>query len=211
MHIGHGEGTQPLQPSKLTALLPPEAIPCQLIELKWQMPVRYGMSYVDSSGSKKYPIVLHCSPSGAIERVIYALLELASIEEAEHRIPELPLWLSPTQVRILPLSDKFIQKATEIAGSFAKNGIRADVDDTDNTLNKKVMNAEKEWVPYICVVGEKEISSGKLAVRIRSEKEKKGLSMTVEDLSNKINELTLGMPKAPLTLNMLLSKRPYFS
>ena len=65
---------------------------------------RYGMSYVDSSGSKKYPIVLHCSPSGAIERVIYALLELASIEEAEHRIPELPLWLSPTQVRILPLS-----------------------------------------------------------------------------------------------------------
>ena len=172
---------------------------------------RYGMSYVDSSGSKKYPIVLHCSPSGAIERVIYALLELASIEEAEHRIPELPLWLSPTQIRILPLSDKFIQKATEIAGSFARNGIRADVDDTDNTLNKKVMNAEKEWVPYICVVGEKEISSGKLAVRIRSEKEKKGLSMTVENLSNRINELTLGMPKAPLTLNMLLSKRPYFS
>ena len=73
------------------------------------------------------------------------------------------------------------------------------------------MNAEKEWVPYICVVGEREISSGTLAVRIRSEKDKKGLSMTVEDLSNKINELTTGMPKAPLTLNVLLSKRPYFS
>ncbi len=172
---------------------------------------RYGMSYVDSSGSRKYPIVLHCSPSGAIERVIYALLELAAVDETNHRTPMLPLWLTPTQVRVLPISDKFMQQAVDIASSFAKNGVRADVDDTDNTLNKKIMNAEKEWVPYICVVGEKEIASGTVAVRIRSEKDKKGLSMTVEDLSNKINELTIGMPKAPLTLNILLSKRPYFS
>ncbi len=171
---------------------------------------RYGMSYVDKSGNKRYPIVLHCSPSGAIERVIYALLELASIDEASQRVPALPLWITPTQVRILPISEKFTTQAVEIAGTFAKSGIRADVDDTDNTLSKKIMNAEKEWVPYICVVGEKEIANGTVAVRIRAEKDKKNASMPVSELADRINEATIGMPKAPLTMNILLSKRPYF-
>ena len=171
---------------------------------------RYGMSYVDKSGDKKYPIVLHCSPSGAIERVIYALLELASVDEANQKVPALPLWITPTQVRILPISEKFTAQAVEIAGVFVKSGIRADVDDTDNTLNKKIMNAEKEWVPYICVVGEKEIANGTVAVRIRAEKDKKSVSMPVSELAESINEATIGMPKAPLTVNMLLSKRPYF-
>ncbi len=173
---------------------------------------RYGMSYVDKNGSKKYPIVLHCSPSGAIERVIYALLELASVDEANQRVPALPLWITPTQVRILPISEKFTVQAVEIANTFAKSGIRADVDDTDNTLNKKIMNAEKEWVPYICVVGEKEIASGTLSVRIRAEtdKSKKNANIQVSELTDRINEATIGMPKAPLTMNILLSKRPYF-
>ena len=72
------------------------------------------------------------------------------------------------------------------------------------------MNAEKEWVPYICVVGEKEIANGTVAVRIRAEKDKRSVSMQVSELADKINEATIGMPKAPLTVNMLLSKRPYF-
>ena len=171
---------------------------------------RYGMSYVDKSGDKKYPVVLHCSPSGAIERVIYALLELASVDEANQKVPALPLWITPTQVRILPISEKFTAQAVEIASVFTKSGIRADVDDTDNTLNKKIMNAEKEWVPYICVVGEKEIANGTVSVRVRAEKDKKSVSMQVSELADKINEATMGMPKAPLTMNILLSKRPYF-
>ena len=174
---------------------------------------RYGMSYTDKNGNKRYPIVLHCSPSGAIERVIYSLLELASVDEANKKAPELPLWVTPTQVRILPISEKFTEKAVEIAAVFAKGSIRADVDDTDNTLNKKIMNAEKDWIPYICVVGEKEIANGTLAVRIRSEpdKSKKNVNMSIAELSDKINNTLLGMPRAPLTLNVLLSKRPYFS
>ena len=170
---------------------------------------RYGMSYVDKNGDKQYPIVLHCSPSGAIERVIYSLLELASIDEANKKAPVLPLWLSPTQVRILPISEKFTEQALGIAGTFTKSGIRADVDDTDNTLGKKIMNAEKEWIPYICVVGEKEVASGTLSVRMRTE-DKKNVSMPVSELVDTINNAVLGMPKAPLTLNILLSKRPFF-
>ena len=170
---------------------------------------RYGMSYVDKEGGKRYPIVLHCSPSGAIERVMYALLELAALEESGKRIPALPLWLSPTQVRILPISEKFVEAATGIAKSFSTDGIRADVDDSDNTLSKKIMNAEKDWIPYICVVGEKEVREESLSVRIRNEK--KSVNISVPELAERINRELLGMPKAPLTSNMLLSKRPSFN
>ncbi len=170
---------------------------------------RYGMSYVDKNGNKKYPIVLHCSPSGAIERVIYALLERAAVDETNKKIPGLPLWLCPTQVRISPVSEKFVDAAIRIANELSKSGVRADVDDTDNTLGKKVMNAEKDWVPYICVFGEKELSSGQLSVRVRGEK--KNMNMQASELIDRIGSETLGMPRAPLTVNMLLSKRPTFA
>ena len=83
-----------------------------------------------------------------------------------------------------------------------------DVDDSDDTLGKKIGNAEKDWVPYICVLGEKEISSGKLAVRIRESKKQE--TMSLEDLESTLAKKLGSMPRAPLTLNVLLSKRPIF-
>ncbi len=169
---------------------------------------RYNMTYIDSDGDKKYPIVLHDSPSGAIERVIYALLERASLDEKEGKVPTLPLWLSPTQVRLLPISEKYVEKCIETANEMVKKGIRADVDDMDYTLEKKVRNAEQNWVPYICVIGEKEAKSGKLTVRIRETREQK--EMKPEELEDEILEEVGNMPTAQLSLPMLLSKRPIF-
>jgi threonyl-tRNA synthetase len=169
---------------------------------------RYEIKYIDKEGKKRYPILLHCSPSGAIERVIYALLEFAAMDEKKGKVPSLPLWLSPIQVRLLPISDKHVEKCVEIANIMKANGVRADVDDTSSTLDKKVLNAEQSWVPYICVVGDKELKSGKLSVRLRVEKEKK--EMGLDEIIKEINEKCNGMPKADNSLPVLLSKRPIF-
>ncbi len=170
---------------------------------------RYGIQYVDDKGEKQYPLILHCSPSGAIERDIYALLEKAYREQMKGNAPMLPLWLSPTQVRLIPISDKFLDKVTELAQQISGQGIRVDIDDSASTLQKKIREAEQEWVPYIIVVGEKEIESGTLSVRMRELKGKQE-ALTAEKLIAKVSEKIAGKPFKPLPLPMLLSKRPQF-
>ncbi|MCJ7559365.1 threonine--tRNA ligase, partial [Candidatus Bathyarchaeota archaeon] len=128
---------------------------------------RYEITFVDEKGEKQYPLILHCSPSGAIERDIYALLEKAYREQMAGKAPMLPLWLSPTQVRLIPISDKFLDKMEELAKQITSHCIRVDIDDSASTLQKKIREAEQEWIPYIIVVGEKEIESGMLSVRDR--------------------------------------------
>ncbi len=167
---------------------------------------RYNMTYIDAQGKKQYPLVLHCSPSGAIERVIYALLEISALQDSK---PHLPLWLSPTQVRLLPLSEKFIGKCEEIAEKIQARNIRVDIDDTESTLGKRIMNAEEEWIPYICVVGQKEIDENKLSVRERETGANE--SMTIESLIDKINAVVKDMPRARSSLPMMVSKRPIFN
>jgi threonyl-tRNA synthetase len=91
---------------------------------------------------------------------------------------------------------------------MVKKGIRADVDDMDSTLDKKIRNAEQNWVPYICVVGDKEAKSGRLAVRIRGSRTQK--EMGIGELVEEISKIVGSMPTAPMSLPMLLSKRPIF-
>ncbi|MDR0372774.1 MAG: threonine--tRNA ligase [Nitrososphaerota archaeon] len=170
---------------------------------------RYEITYVDEKGEKQYPLILHCSPSGAIERNIYALLEKAYREQITGKAPMLPLWLSPTQVRLIPISDKYLGKVTELAQQIAVKCIRVDIDDSSSTLQKKIREAEQEWVPYIIVVGEKEIESGTLSVRIREEKGKQE-NLTTEQLISKISERLEDKPFKPLPLPLYLSKRPAF-
>ncbi len=170
---------------------------------------RYGIQYVDEKGEKQYPLILHCSPSGAIERDIYALLEKAYREQMTGKAPMLPLWLSPTQVRLIPISDKFLDKVAELAQQIAAHCIRVDIDDSSSTLQKKIREAEQEWVPYIIVVGEKEVESGTLSVRIREERGKQ-VALTTEQLISKVEEKIVGKPFKPLPLPMYLSKRPQF-
>ena len=129
---------------------------------------RYCIRFIDKDGKKKYPIILHCSPSGGVERCIFAILERAYRDKREGRTPTSPLWLSPTQVRIIPLSDKFMNEAEELLEKISAKAIRVDLDDRPITMQKKVREAEKEWIEYIIVIGEREIKSGVLPVRCRT-------------------------------------------
>jgi len=171
---------------------------------------RYGVKYVDKDGKEKYPMILHCSPSGSLERVIYVLLETAYMKDKEHAL--LPLWLSPTQVRLCPVNEKFVKEAEKIADIIEKENIRVDIDDRNETISRKIMDAETEWVPYIVVIGEREMKTKKLAVRFREIKDpKKNVrNMKVEDLIKLIKKQTQGMPFQKLSLPRLLSKRPVF-
>lgn len=170
---------------------------------------RYEITFVDEKGEKQYPLILHCSPSGAIERDIYALLEKAYREQMAGKAPMLPVWLSPTQVRLIPISDKFLDKVEQLAQQIAGHCIRVDIDDSASTLQKKIREAEQEWVPYIIVVGEKEIESGTLSVRVRELKGQQE-ALTVEQLIAKVSEKIAGKPFKPLPLPVYLSKRPQF-
>lgn len=166
---------------------------------------RYGITYVDENGVRRYPVILHCSVSGAVERVIYALLE-----EAERRGKGMfPTWLSPTQVRLIPLRDDMLEEALAIARKLRNRGFRADVDDRDMTVQKKVREAEMEWVPYIVVYGPKERESGILPVRVREEG--KIIQMGLEGLIERLERETRGFPRRPNALPILLSRRPRFS
>ncbi len=169
---------------------------------------RYEITYVDEKGEKQYPLILHCSPSGAIERDIYALLEKAYKEQMKGKAPMLPLWLSPTQVRLIPISDKYMDKVEELAEKIEESCIRVDIDDTSATLQKKIREAEQEWVPYVVVIGEKELASGMLAVRDRESRGQQ--SITVDELLAKMHAKIDGKPFKPLPLPRNLSKRPQF-
>jgi threonyl-tRNA synthetase len=169
---------------------------------------RYDITFVDEKGEKQFPLILHCSPSGAIERDVYALLEKAYREQMKGKSPMLPLWLSPTQVRLIPISDKYTDKVEEIAQKIEVACIRVDIDDSASTLQKKIREAEQEWVPYVVVIGEKEVDSGNLSVRDREAKAQR--TMTTEELITEIAAKTDGKPFKPLPLPRLISKRPQF-
>jgi len=169
---------------------------------------RYDINYVSTEGEKKHPIILHCSPSGAIERIIYALLEKAYMDMQKGRTPTLPVWLCPTQARVVPISESFMDYANHVASELEKHGVRADIDDRSETMGSRIRDAEKEWIPYIIVVGEKEAGEKKIAVRFRGIKEQK--TMTSKELAEEIGKHTHGKPNRPLPLPKLISQRPKF-
>jgi len=170
---------------------------------------RYEITYVDDKGEKQVPLILHNSPSGAIERCVYALLEKAFKEQQKGKPPMLPLWLSPTQVRLIPLSEEFLVKVEEIADEIGKCDIRVDVDDRASTLQKRIREAETDWVPYVAVVGKREVESGMLSIRNRQTGGKME-NMSLNELITKIRDEIKGKPFKPLPLPKLLSKRPLF-
>ena len=169
---------------------------------------RYGIYFTDKDNKRKHPIILHLSPSGSIERVMYALLEKAYMESQQGKNPVFPMWLSPTQIRIIPVSEKFVEDAAKISEEIEKHNIRVDVDDRNETVQKKIRDAETEWVPLIVVIGEREINEGVLAVRFRETGEVK--KMNAEDVIKYVKDLTKDKPFIPLSLPKLITKRPVF-
>ncbi|MHA2299308.1 MAG: threonine--tRNA ligase, partial [Candidatus Hodarchaeales archaeon] len=125
---------------------------------------RFNITYTDEKGQTAYPLLLHCSLSGSTERVIYGILE-DQLKKAQKGVkPQLPLWLSPTQVRILPVSEDFLLHSEKIAKQLEKSSIRVEIDDRDLSLGRKIRSAEKLWSPLILVIGQKEVEQNMVSV-----------------------------------------------
>ena len=167
---------------------------------------RYGIEFVNEDNKKQHPIILHNSPSGAIERIIYALLEKAATDSKEGRKPQFPLWLAPTQVRIIPLKDEFNDFSDDLFEKISTKDVRVDIDDRNESIGKRIREAEKEWIRYILVIGEKEKNSQNLSIRDRQTGDVREIPF--DDFLNEIKEQTKGKPFTGLNLPKYLSKRP---
>ena len=169
---------------------------------------RFDINYTDEHGKKQHPLILHTSIPGAIDRVLFALLEREAAKIKQGKTPSFPVWLSPAQIRIIPISDKQNHFCEKILEETQKHKVRADFDDRSETFQSKIRDAEREWIPFVVVVGEKEIQSGEVSVRIRStgKQEKMSLQKLVS-LVEKDNE---GKPFERVALRNKLSQRPVF-
>ncbi|MCE5338558.1 MAG: threonine--tRNA ligase [Methanomicrobiaceae archaeon] len=170
---------------------------------------RFDIKYYTPEGMEVHPPILHCSPTGSIERVICALLEKTGVQE----VPSFPTWLAPTQVRLVPVAERHVCFAEEISARLNAACIRADVDDREESVNKKVREAGMDWAPYVAVIGDQEAETGRLTVTIRklSEKKKPYKEMMSEDeLIQAVKMETAGKPFRPLYTPRLLSQKPRF-
>jgi len=148
------------------------------IQLDFFMPERFKLKYIDKNGKEKTPVMIHRALMGSLERFIGILIE--------HYGGHFPLWLAPEQARILPVSDKFNDYGEKIIAELQKAGIRTKLDDSNESLGKKIRNAEIEKVPYMLIIGEKEKESSSVAVRENQEGD-----MGIKN----VNDLVKGMKK----------------
>ena len=132
---------------------------CGTIQLDFQLPQRFELEYIGEDGEKHRPIMLHRVVFGSIDRFMGILIE--------HYAGKFPVWLSPVQVKILPVSDKYADYAKEIAQNLIKDKIRVEVDDRDEKLGYKIREARMDKVPYMIIVGEKEKNNKSISVRQR--------------------------------------------
>ena len=167
---------------------------------------RYNIQFVDEDNTKKFPIILHNSPSGAVERVIYALLEKAARNSKLGKVPVLPLWLTHTQARLIPVSSTHIDFCEQLFIELTKNQIRADIDDRDESVGKKIRDSETEWIYYSLVIGDNEVKSNQLVLRDRVNKSQHHVSL--EEIIKMIESQIVDKPYLPLNLPSHLSRRP---
>ena len=127
------------------------------IQVDYNLPERFQLEYTDADGSKKRPIMIHRAPFGSIERFTAVLLE--------HTSGHLPLWLSPDQIKVLPVSEKYAEYAKKVCGLLNNSDIRTSVDDRNETLGKRIREISLLRVPVLAIVGEKEVADGTVSIR----------------------------------------------
>jgi threonyl-tRNA synthetase len=176
---------------------------------------RFNITYADEKGEKQHPFILHTSISGSIDRNVYALLEREAIKMNQGKKPMLPLWLSPTQVRFIPVADEFVSDCEKFIDELNKISpfyfIRSDIDDREESVGRKIRDAEKEWIPYIVVVGEKERKEKAVLPRVRTSDLGQGEKpYTISQLHSLVIERVKDFPQQKLPLALYLSKRPKF-
>ena len=149
---------------------------CGTIQLDFQLPQRFGAEYIGADGEKHRPIMIHRVLFGSIERFMGILIE--------HYAGKFPVWLAPVQVKILPVSDKYMDYAQEIADKLKSHHIRLEIDKRDEKLGYKIREARLDKVPYMIILGEKELANGSVSVRQRdAEDDKQDMGeMAVEEL-----------------------------
>jgi len=167
---------------------------------------RYNIEFIDEQNKPQYPIILHNSPSGAIERVIFALLENAAKDSKEGKKAHWPLWLSPTQVRLIPIKPEFLQFCKNLGDKITESKIRVDIDDRNESIGKRIRDAETEWIRYILVIGEKEVNANDVNVRDRETGDLKQISL--DDFISEIHEQIKNKPFSHLNSNRFVSMRP---
>ncbi len=127
------------------------------IQVDYNLPERFELEYVDADNTKKRPVMIHRAPFGSMERFVAVL--------TEHCAGKFPLWLTPTQIKLLPISEKFVPYCEEVIVKLKKQGLRAELDDRNEKIGKKIRDTELKKIPYMLVIGEKEMNEGMVAVR----------------------------------------------
>ncbi|MFM7439859.1 MAG: His/Gly/Thr/Pro-type tRNA ligase C-terminal domain-containing protein, partial [Snowella sp.] len=148
------------------------------VQVDYNLPERFELEYVAEDGSRQRPVMIHRAPFGSLERLIGILIE--------EYVGDFPLWLSPIQVRILPISDPQLEYAKAVADQLKAVGIRAEADTSGERLGKMIRNAEKQKIPVMAVVGAKEVESNTLSIRTRASGELG--SLAVDEVLQKLQE-----------------------
>jgi len=176
------------------------------VQIDIESSTRFAIKYHREDGMVVHPPILHCSPTGSVERVICAILENISTQA----VPALPTWLSPTQVRVVPVAERHSAFAEEVCTAINAAQIRCDVDDREESVGKKVREAGMDWVPYVIVVGDEEIKNRKLTVTFRKQSQPNKPhkeQLTTDALIAAIRADTPGMPFRPLYTPRKLSMK----
>lgn len=152
---------------------------CGTIQLDFQLPQRFNIEYIASDGEAHRPIMIHRVVFGSIERFIGILIE--------HYAGKFPVWLSPVQAKILPISDKYCKYALEVAAVLREKGIRVEVDERDEKLGYKIREAQLDKIPYMIIIGEKEECNQTISVRSRDGEKQDLGEMYIENFVDLIN------------------------
>jgi len=148
------------------------------IQVDYNLPQRFKLEYTDEDNQKKTPVMIHRAPFGSMERFTAVLIE--------HTAGHFPLWLTPDQVAILPISEKYNEYAKKVAKYFDAQGVRATIDDRNEKIGRKIRDNELMRVPYMVIVGEKEAADGLVSMRKQGGGEQ--ASMSMEDFAKRIND-----------------------
>lgn len=156
------------------------------IQVDYNLPERFELEYVDSDNTRKRPVMIHRAPFGSMERFIAVLIE--------HCAGNLPLWLASLQVKVLPIGDKYSEYAHSVANQLKAADIRAEVDDRNEKIGRKIRDTEVMKVPYMLVVGEKEMNESTVSLRKHGEGDKGSFTLEafIAEIRNQVNEQLKG-------------------
>lgn len=170
---------------------------------------RFGIKYVDENNQERYPVIIHTALIGSVERYIYMVFDTAVQMEQQGKRPYIPTWLAPIQVRLIPVDPKSedqIALASKVADMLEHNLIRVDIDDRDISLGKRIRDAAREWIPYIGVIGDREVKTGTINVTIRRSNDR--VALKPEELLDMVLKDIEDYPRVQSTLPRYVSKRP---